>query len=359
MLGMNQAKIDAAKLHRLALERLALQPDNKICFDCGASKVLTWASVNNGVFLCFECLHTHRGYGVHVSWLRSVNLDLWSDDKVALMTIGGNKRANDYLISHGINPPSRGGTLSPDIYIKDLGGYRNILKLHADYYLKHGHLPDEDKPNTTETNNIEVPSLLKLATKAFCKTNGLNDQIMKRNADFLRPRIIEHLISQRKLFGDKISILTGNFITSLELDGAQLNSSDISTIARSCPELQSFTLTLFTNGDLSQGLSALICYCYKLTSLKIEFSVIKLDPTKLNQAMTPFSINLQELSFFKSIFEDPSHTFPALEDVLFLCNDLKKLTLSKDARNGASIEIVYPFVKFLPKYEKIVELADL
>jgi hypothetical protein len=31
MLGMNQqAKIDAAKLHRLALERLALQPDNKV-----------------------------------------------------------------------------------------------------------------------------------------------------------------------------------------------------------------------------------------------------------------------------------------------------------------------------------------
>lgn len=105
------------------------------------------------------------------------------------------------------------------------------------------------------------------------------------------------------------------------------------------------------------GLSSLLSYCYKLTTLKIEFSVIKLDAAKFNNEMMPFSVNLKELSLYKSVFVDTSNTFPMLEDVLFLCTNLKTLKLAKPTREDEKIEKVYPFVTALPNYEKIIELV--
>ncbi|XP_050299470.1 stromal membrane-associated protein 1 [Anthonomus grandis grandis] len=74
------------------LNSLLRDEDNKYCVDCD-SKGPRWASWNIGVFLCIRCAGIHRNLGVHISKVKSVNLDSWTPDQVVSLQQMGNSRA--------------------------------------------------------------------------------------------------------------------------------------------------------------------------------------------------------------------------------------------------------------------------
>ncbi|KAF9651074.1 ArfGap-domain-containing protein [Thelephora ganbajun] len=91
---------------------------NKICADCSNPNP-QWASLSFAIFLCLQCAGTHRGFGVHVSFVRSVSMDTWQEDQVKRMTLGGNGPFLSFVESY-----------AP----VDQGGYKSGMSSHEKYH---------------------------------------------------------------------------------------------------------------------------------------------------------------------------------------------------------------------------------
>uniref|UniRef100_A0A8C6TM33 Small ArfGAP2 n=1 Tax=Neogobius melanostomus TaxID=47308 RepID=A0A8C6TM33_9GOBI len=89
MTGKSVKDIDR---YQSVLNSLLAQEDNKFCADC-ESKGPRWASWNLGVFVCIRCAGIHRNLGVHISKVKSVNLDQWTEEQVQCVQEMGNAKA--------------------------------------------------------------------------------------------------------------------------------------------------------------------------------------------------------------------------------------------------------------------------
>ncbi|GAB6020394.1 hypothetical protein CHUAL_003098 [Chamberlinius hualienensis] len=81
------------------LIEISKRPGNDECCDCTATDP-EWASYNLGIFVCTNCAGIHRKMGSHISKVKSMRLDRWTDEQIQLMNGMGNIKARTYYEQH-------------------------------------------------------------------------------------------------------------------------------------------------------------------------------------------------------------------------------------------------------------------
>ncbi|KAJ5087761.1 hypothetical protein N7456_011377 [Penicillium angulare] len=86
---------------RTKLLQISKTNGNDRCCDCGAPSP-QWASPKFGTFICLNCAGTHRGLGVHISFVRSITMDAFKHAEIQRMELGGNEPWKSFYDAHEV-----------------------------------------------------------------------------------------------------------------------------------------------------------------------------------------------------------------------------------------------------------------
>lgn len=121
---------------------------NKYCAECNARQP-RWASTNLGVFICLRCSGIHRSLGVHISKIKSVNLDTWSLAQIqSIIELGGNVQLNKLyewnIPSNRCKPTEDSSAYTTEQFIRD--------KYERKLFMKRTKSPNKNNENTSESS---------------------------------------------------------------------------------------------------------------------------------------------------------------------------------------------------------------
>lgn len=150
-MSFNKSKRQTEKNQQI-LKTLLHEPCNKVCADCKTSKNPRWASWNLGVFICIRCSGIHRSMGTHISRVKSVDLDSWTDEQTKSMVLWGNAKANAYWEAK-----------LPDGYVPNESKIENFIR--TKYDLKKW----SASPTVPDPRTIDI---LSLSSSSATVTNG-------------------------------------------------------------------------------------------------------------------------------------------------------------------------------------------
>ena len=165
-----------------SLNEIVSQDGNTFCFDCGSENP-KWASINNGILLCLKCAGVHRGFGLQISTIRSLQVDSWTEKQVKYLSLGGNIRFKNFLAEYKIEPSS---SIELKYNSKASEYYRNILKNEVEKFFDSKYIANElPKPDSeTGIQIIEVKQNDKEINNQFYIGSGNQKQKNDDNSFF-------------------------------------------------------------------------------------------------------------------------------------------------------------------------------
>lgn len=121
MVALPSSKKTHSEKHKQIFRQLLRETPNKSCVDCKTATHPRWASWNLGCFVCIRCSGIHRSMGTHISRVKSVDLDAWTDEQVESMVKWGNEKCNHYWEAK-----------LPECYIPDSSKIENFIRTKYD-----------------------------------------------------------------------------------------------------------------------------------------------------------------------------------------------------------------------------------
>ncbi|ROW00751.1 hypothetical protein VMCG_06441 [Cytospora schulzeri] len=100
----NLSKRQQARNEKTLQDLVQNVPGNNTCADCQARNP-GWASWSLGIFLCMRCASIHRKLGTHISKIKSLSMDGWSNEQVENMKKVGNITSNKLYNPDNKKPP--------------------------------------------------------------------------------------------------------------------------------------------------------------------------------------------------------------------------------------------------------------
>ncbi|KAJ5908386.1 Arf GTPase activating protein [Penicillium taxi] len=146
---------------------------NDKCCDCGAPSP-QWASPKFGTFICLNCAGTHRGLGVHISFVRSITMDAFKHAEIQRMESGGNEPWKSFYDAHPVTI-SEGRTFEDSTikerYEGDAGDEwkeRLSCKIEGREYV-----PGQEKKNNNNNNPSRSNTPLSLGSNGVGAVKGV------------------------------------------------------------------------------------------------------------------------------------------------------------------------------------------
>ncbi|KAI9852176.1 MAG: hypothetical protein M1838_001639 [Thelocarpon superellum] len=154
-------KRQQARNERAIQDLIRSVPGNDRCADCQA-KNPGWASWSLGIFLCMRCAALHRKLGTHISKVKSLSMDTWTNDQVENMKRVGNTSSNLRFNPHHSTP-----SIPLDVDEVDAAMERFIRQKYEQQLLHRPNASLANRQNTGSTSSEEPPPLPPKPTQRF------------------------------------------------------------------------------------------------------------------------------------------------------------------------------------------------
>ena len=218
----------SSTLGNLQFKEILQDPENLCCFDCGKTPA-QWASINNSIFLCISCSGIHRGFGVQISFIKSITLDSWNENQIKMMRLGGNKNCRKLLEKYEIDKNKVNKTIL--YHSKIMNYYRIFLKN------KVNNIPMEiQAPSNEEAlKNFEGSNINKLEENKFSSVG--NNKINEKKEEKFFSNIINKAYEGTKDVYNKIGEMKitekiKNVANSVKEKGNEIKNSNFAKSAQ-------------------------------------------------------------------------------------------------------------------------------